>query len=423
MPRTYPFYAPSGLWQDWSLHDGSDDCRRTPIAGLCIGLDKAAPKTKDTKAKEAEALDKLLIERNAKASGYFKGVLRQLIEEQRIKAEAAAATAKSAPAQSTTSKPVTPHGKTPVPFDIQDTPASMRKLGWHKSAELMEQWFRGQLNYSRSKNDESKGIDQRGKPYAVEFIETKRFTWEWLRKYGAVDNAFNAISAHDYLTSNKTNASGQSAYSEMRANVLAAVARRRPSFIGTIDAKEDYGADLMELHRRFQFQHYDLNILSYPNTDLGASLGDFSIYAAIANIEVKRQDFAPHTATVTHVYLYVKDNYAFTDDPSGPSRYLGHWNKTGVVYAPLETAAQLARKIPLFGKYVGEMSSGVWDLNPQGLDFPIFMESDPNLVYYPLRNRDFWNWQMKHQRGGNIMSFSDLKSIRLAQPIPFQIPN
>ena len=94
-----------------------------------------------------------------------------------------------------------------------------------------------------------------------------------------------------------------------------------------------------------------------------------------------------------------------------------------MVYAPLETAAQLAQKIPLFGKYVGEMSSGVWDLNPQGLDFPIFMESDPNLVYYPLRNRDFWNWQMKHQRGGNIMSFSDLKSIRLAQPIPFQIPN
>jgi Family of unknown function (DUF6402) len=420
MAKTYPFYAPSGLLQTWSLNEGVDGCMRSPIAGLCIGLDKAAPEKKD---KEAETLDKLPIERNAKASGYFKGALRQLIEERRIKAEAAAATVKSAPAQAKTSKPHTPNDKPPVPFDLQDIPASMRKLGWHKSAELMEQWFQGRLNYSRTKSDESKGFDQNGKPYASEFIETTRFTWEWLRKYGAVDKAFNAISAQDYLTSNKANASGQSAYTGMRANVLAAVARRRHLFMGTINSKEECGDDLMELHRRYQFQHYDLNILSYPNTDLGGSLGDFSIYAAIANIEVKRQDFAPHTATVTHVYLYVKDNFSFTDDPSGPSQYLGHWNKTGVVYAPLETATALAKKIPLFGKYVGEIPSGVWDRNPQGADFPVFMESDPDMVYYPAHNRDFLNWQMKHQRGGNIISFSDLKSVRLEQPIQFQIPN
>ena len=37
--------------------------------------------------------------------------------------------------------------------------------------------------------------------------------------------------------------------------------------------------------------------------------------------------------TVTHVYAYAKDNYSFNDD-DGPSQYLGHWNKQGVIFVP-----------------------------------------------------------------------------------------
>jgi hypothetical protein len=31
-------------------------------------------------------------------------------------------------------------------------------------------------------------------------------------------------------------------------------------------------------------------------------------------------------------------------------------------------------------------------------------------------------WQLKHQQGGTIMVFSDLKLVRLAKPIKFAIP-
>jgi hypothetical protein len=31
-------------------------------------------------------------------------------------------------------------------------------------------------------------------------------------------------------------------------------------------------------------------------------------------------------------------------------------------------------------------------------------------------------WQTKHQQGGNIMVFSDLKLVRLVKPIQFVIP-
>lgn len=423
MTRTYPFYALTGFLQQWMLHEGSNGCVRSPIEGLSVSLDLTPPGMKTPASKASDALEKLLIERNAKASGYFKGVLRQAIEENRIKKELVLSELKPTAASVKTAGPSAPKEKSPVQFDLHEIPAAMRKMGQRKSADLMDQWFSGRLNYSRSKSDESRGIDQDGRPYAPEFVEQQRFTWDWLRKYQAVDKAFSIISSRDYLTKNEVNASGRSAYSEMQSSVLGAVARRYGTFIGVIDTRQDCNDDLMELHRRHQFQHYDLKILSYPNTDLGAALGDFSVYAAIAYIKVERQDSSPHTAAVTHVYLYVKDNYSFTDDPARPSQYLGHWNRTGVVYAPLETLAELAKKIPFFGKYVGPVSSSVWDLNaPQGLDFPVYRESDPELLFYPVHNRDFFNWQMKHRRGGNIVSFSDLKLIRLDPPIRFQIP-
>jgi hypothetical protein len=346
---------------------------RFTAVGLGVCLDRMPPGVKDSRAENAETVEKLLIERNAKASGYFKGVLRQLIEERKIKAEVAGFGSTSAAASVDTPRLPASKSKPPVKFDLQEIPAAMRRMGQTKSAELMEQWFKGSLNYSRSKIDESKGIDQNGRPYAPEFIETRRFTWDWLRRYEAVDRAFNVIGSREYLTNNNPNGAGRSSYLEMRAAVLAAVARRHKTFIGTIDTRHDCNADLMELHRRYHFQHYDLKILSYPNTDLGSALGDFSVYAAIARIEVERRDLSPHIAAVTHVHLYVKDNYSFTDDPARPSQYLGHWNRTGVVYAPLETIAELAKKIPFFGRYVGSVDSDVWDLNaPQGLDFPVY---------------------------------------------------
>ena len=89
MSETYPFYALSGLLKTWMLHQGSAGCMRTTAVGLGVCLDRMPPGVKDSKAENAEPVEKLLIERNAKASGYFKGVLRQLIEERRIKAEVA----------------------------------------------------------------------------------------------------------------------------------------------------------------------------------------------------------------------------------------------------------------------------------------------------------------------------------------------
>ncbi|MEK6357695.1 MAG: DUF6402 family protein [Burkholderia cenocepacia] len=38
-------------------------------------------------------------------------------------------------------------------------------------------------------------------------------------------------------------------------------------------------------------------------------------------------------------------------------------------------------------------------------------------VYYPVRNSSFRQWQLRHQRGGDFVIFSDYRYITLRQPI------
>lgn len=61
----------------------------------------------------------------------------------------------------------------------------------------------------------------------------------------------------------------------------------------------------------------------------------------------------------------------------------------------------------------------------EGLDFAVLLGDKLNEenTYYPVRNRDFLDWQMNNKkgRGGNVLSFSDLKLIALPSPLVFPI--
>lgn len=50
------------------------------------------------------------------------------------------------------------------PFDIQDIPAAMERLLLPVSARMMRHWFAGQANYSKSKEDVTRALDQNGNP-------------------------------------------------------------------------------------------------------------------------------------------------------------------------------------------------------------------------------------------------------------------
>lgn len=55
------------------------------------------------------------------------------------------------------------------------------------------------------------------------------------------------------------------------------------------------------------------------------------------------------------------------------------------------------------------------------LDFPnypvaLYNAISDATVYYPVRNKDYRIWQMKNKQGGDIVLYSDRRSVRLNPP-------
>lgn len=171
------------------------------------------------------------------------------------------------------------------------------------------------------------------------------------------------------------------------------------------------------LHRDFQFQRVsvgstitqkigefiesEINNNGIPD-DLTGALGAFGIYAA-PNVVMFSAD--GRSAEIKSVYVYVKDSYDFTDKPGDISQYLGHWSSKGVIVVPY---SGLAAEMNVPGLY---------------LQYPVArgnMRVKGN-VYYPVHNKDFRQWAIKHQRGGDFIVFSDLMNVSLKKSLVIEL--
>ena len=62
-------------------------------------------------------------------------------------------------------------------------------------------------------------------------------------------------------------------------------------------------------------------------------------------------------------------------------------------------------------------------------DFPLVADKKPvrpatfleDMIYYPVRNRSFRDWQMKHQQGGDFIAYSDIRWVNLNTSIRVQL--
>ncbi|PXX32462.1 hypothetical protein NA66_1012133 [Burkholderia pyrrocinia] len=286
-----------------------------------------------------------------------------------------------------------------APLDIQEIPGAMRKLSMPVSARLMERWFAGALNYSPTDKDEALCINQDGQPYPADMYDMRSIKLEWILNYPRAKAQYLALQQRQRLTTPRA--------VEALRKCLSRV--RTPG--ATIDALSLCNGNLVELHNRFQFQfagvestfgqkldEYLLKRLTNSGIpdDLTGALGSFNIYAAVAYAEFNRE---ARRATVTSIYLYVRDNYTFSDKSDNQSQYLGHWNHKRVVLVPAAGAAGIA-SLP-------------W------LDYPVVVEGKRSRdnIYYPVRNKSFREWQQRHRRGGDFIIFSDYRCVTLPQPI------
>jgi len=401
--------------REWKLFEGDQGCTRIDHPEACLRMDRPPP-SRSAAVTQSASQGPVLVEAGKQISSWFKSAPAAPVapkQAQEPKGPLLVEAWKEIQGWGTAKKDA--DGKVvPPPYDFRDIPPTMDKIHWPKSADLMRQFLDGRLNYSKTKDDERDAINQVDKYYAREFVETKRFPLKWLLGYPAVERAYQLLLKPGYIDSKQGGVN--SAWSTMKNKTVAIASTK---FIGEIDTLAECGGDVFKLHRDFQFQRSPVSMWSFINTDLGGSLGNFSLYAAVARAKVFRQDFKQHTVTVTHVYVYAKDNYSFTDEPGNPSQYLGHWNKTGVIYVPIPSMVQIAQ----------QWISGLPEVNApsntflEGVEFAVLLGDKLNEenTYYPLRNRHFWDWQMKHQQGGNVLSFSDLKLIQLPTPVEFPI--
>ena len=309
--------------------------------------------------------------------------------------------------------------KNPKPFDMLDLPDAMEKEKFFVAAELAREWFEGE---AYTYDDHPDG------PQPI--VNTTTVTLGWALRYGKAKQHYKTLYTEDVYTDDATKI-----VKRKLNRFFAKTIEAGGTITRGMDTLKISGGSVVNLHHDFQFQlrkvsAYDTTDGLGP-TDLTAALGNFAFYAAIGEFKVaaepdfcysdsgKRQICYVPAVTITHVYVYLKDNYSFNDDSrKSSSQYLGHWNKNGAIVVPIAVGAELANKIDR-KKYIDLEINVDFELGnyPVTSYVKLFGGVDPNMVFYPIRNRDFRAWRSKFKQGGDIMVYSDPKKIKLAKPI------
>ncbi|VWC53363.1 hypothetical protein BLA13014_08164 [Burkholderia aenigmatica] len=397
-----PYFTINKIFWKWKLHDGADGCKIVP--NIALSMDNPAPplpiqqKPKvaepehTSAAAKRDSLDKMVddLERAGKALARFQAWL-------------------NAPAPPKPAIVKLKKDDSVPSFDIQDIPAAMRKIYLPISATLMERWFSGKLNYSRTSSDESSEVNQDGKPYPSDMYDMSTIKLDWVLRFPRAKRQLDHL-INEMIRSPKSRAllyKQLTPYKDCAARLYT---------------DDICGNDLRDLHRRFQFQYSyvdstlgqkigtqldaQLRNNGVPD-DLSGALGSFNIYAALGSARFS-WDVDSHrtTAEVTGVWVYVKDNYTFTDKSGERSQYLGHWSSDGVIVVPYSAIAAFSNSeyVP-YVKYAVASGNSLIKGN----------------VYYPVEKIDFRRWSEIHNRGGDFVIYSDKKYIPISPPIEISL--
>ncbi len=294
-------------------------------------------------------------------------------------------------------------------FDLQDVPGAMDRIGWPMSAKVMRKWLAGELNYASTNAGAVKGINQDGKPFLLSMTDTTTFKLDWILGFPRAKKRYDELVTKNIF--------------EPKAEIaLKSICSRYQPSPYYVDTWELCGGDINLYHKEFQFQlsrvdsdNSDKFLMfikgaAMPNgilmDDLYGSLGAFSFNAALGGFFYERVGPTRTRIIIKEISLYMRDVFTFHDRtdktlvviPNG-TQYLGHWNKTGFIIVPGATA-------------LGELSKADWVMYPVARG-GIISEST---VYYPLRNKDYRDWQLKHKQGGDLILYSDRNKLRFSDP-------
>jgi hypothetical protein len=399
-----PYYKPNEMWWTWEKQEGAKACYKVEVEEIFLATDMRPPPLRDQSPPAPVVAEpkKYTIE-TVGLLGMAFVKMNDLVDWM----QEPPPPPPPVPDAKTLPRPKFPHVK---PFDIQEIPAAMDKLGWKFAARLMRKWFSGELNYVTDDESDKKHINQLGQPFPQSMIDTNMIKMDWILSFPRARRKFEDLLSLAFIQSDH-------AHKELRKileRCLAADCKYR------VDGWEAAGRDIQQLHQQFQFQNIGVDtsmwdkavLLGRTNTsavgvpdDLAGALGSFGLYAALGHAKFEWVTTKRVKVTVTHIIVYMKDAYSFYDRSSiTGSQYLGHWNRGGVLLVPAKPDDPLAKVNDWF-KY------------PVATNWP-WKNSN---VYYPIQNKDFREWQQKHRQGGDILLFSDPKTVQLKPWITMEI--
>ncbi|VWB12108.1 hypothetical protein BPS26883_00403 [Burkholderia pseudomultivorans] len=305
----------------------------------------------------------------------------------------------------------------------------MDKIGWPVAAKIARKWFASPKHIY---NDD---------PNSVQPIDDTTVTLKWALGFGSVQKRY------DELISKKI-------YSPAAAKEAKKKITRHLKSIfidqGSINLSFDTSAfvgDERQFHIDWQFQFQDIptsaTLDGLALTDLTAALGNFNLYAAVGQVDVSAERYFQYdkekqtkaycidpVATITHIYVYLKDNYSFNDKGDGNSQYLGHWNKKDMILSYRAAVSDL-----IDGKKV-HTQMGSSEITETTINWP-YLPGDPidkpvdkrpgfgklleKNVYYPVYNKTYNEWREKHNRGGDFMIYSKPLLLKLRNPISIKL--
>ncbi|MCA8033201.1 DUF6402 family protein [Burkholderia arboris] len=296
----------------------------------------------------------------------------------------------------------------PPPFDLQDVPIAMDNLGWKVSARLARIWFAGAAHVY---NDD---------PTSAQPLNDDDVTLEWILKFGNVRKKYNKLLASDIYSERSIRTA-----SDITKSFVKELFLERNSTFNFNTAS--FTRNLHKFHNDWQFQLSKIGnwdtLENLSPTDLTGALANFNIYAAIGNVEISSEKYFKYeksgtlyclsaTGRITHIYVYVKDNYSFNG-----KQYLGHWNKHGVIIAPgsILTGSSSPKR---------ESDIDIWSKNinkPVDTRRSILGKFKTSDVYFPIHNADYSRWRERHHRGRDFMIYSNPVYLKLKKPIDLDL--
>lgn len=388
------------LLRTWVLKTGDDGCELCTDENVQLSMSRPPPALRDQPVpprKESALMawsDKQRL--NDPYDNVFEGIAKTVQACRRFNTWLDNPPPTSRKATSAEKRHQTPE----VPnFDIAEIPNVIRKLGMPKAADVMDKWFKGELNYSLSDKESQKEIDQYGNPYRGSMIDTRSIKMDWILSFPRAQREFKKLKTNEILETTNS-------LDEIKKIAQRSCQRYR------IEAWEQSGRNIQNLHNEFQFQFLSVDGSAWQKfkqhgkqlwsaggipDELSFILGGFNIYAAIAYADFTTNQRS-RSINITHIYLYVRDSFSFTDEADKASQYLGHWSKKGVAVVPLKQATAL--------------------LDVDWIDIPTLHKTRLGLsVMYPVKNSDFRKWQLLHKQGGDYMIYTDKKIAKLDPPI------